>query len=229
MPRQTLLERSRELLAGLSDPWERSEVLLALGAAEFGDGAGDMQPVAEEVLALKREAGDVIAISDALNNLGWDALLKGDYDRAIPSLEEAVAIARQLDDTFRMTLGACNLGLAAVLQGRYADAVQQLRETLDLCIRRGDRRCGAEAVLGLAAAAAGLGENELAVRLDAIQRFVMDEAGIVYVPTSVERLGRLLELAHDRAGVAAADAREPSLELALELLDQSTSIASPNE
>ena len=128
-----------------------------------------------------------------------------------------------------MTLGACNLGLAAVLEGRYADAVQQLRETLDLCIRRGDRRCGAEAVLGLAAAAAGLGENELAVRLDGIQRFVMEEAGIVYVPTLVERLGRLLELAHDRAGVAAADAREPSLELALELLDQSTSIASPNE
>jgi hypothetical protein len=83
-------------------------------------------------------------------------------------------------------------------------------------------------VLGLAAATAGLGENELAVRLDAIQRFLMADAGIVYVPTMVERLGRLLELAH-QAGVAAADTREPSLELALELLDQSTSIASPNE
>src|SRR5262249_21366974 len=126
------IERTRELLAGLTDPWERSEVLLPLAAGEFGDGAEDPHPLFQEVLELKREAGDVIAISDSLNNVGWDALLAGDLERAITSLEEALAIARELGDTFRVTLAGCNLGLAAVLQGRYADAMHLLGETVDL-------------------------------------------------------------------------------------------------
>jgi predicted ATPase len=217
------LDRSRTLLAAISDPWERSEILLPLTGAESGDAAG-LQALAQEVLELKRIAGDVIAISDSLNNLGWEGLLVGDYDRAITSLEEALSIARELDDTFRITLASCNLGLAAVLQERYADAAQLLRETLELCIRRGDQRCGAEAILGLAAAAAGLGQNELAVRLDAVRQALMDEAGIVYVPTLTERLDRLLQPARDLVGEVAPEVA--TLELAL---DQSTSIASPNE
>ena len=61
------------------------------------------------------------------------------------------------------------------------------------------------------------------------------EAGIVYPAILAERLGRPLLLARDRLGPERAAAlereiREPTLELALELLDaQTTSIASPNE
>ncbi len=221
------IERSRELLAELTDPWERSEVLLPLAAGELGAGAAEPQPFFREVLALKREAGDVIAISDSLNNVGWDAVLAGDLEGAITSLEEALAIARDLGDTFRITLAACNLGLAAVLQARYVDATHLLGETVDLCIRRGDLRCGAEAVLALAAAAAGLGENELAVRLDAVQHALMEKAGIVYETKMLERLDRLLEPA--RTQVGRREVRDPSLDTARKLLDQSTSIASPNE
>jgi tetratricopeptide (TPR) repeat protein len=178
----------------------------------------------EEVLALKRETGDVIAISDGLNNVGWYALLRGNFDRATASLEEAVAIARELDDTFRISLATCNLGLAAVLKGRYAEAVEQLRETLLLSIRRGDRRCGSEAILGLAAAVAGLGEDELSAELDAIQRVLMADAGIVYDAAMLEQLEPHLSLARTRLGPERVTALEaevgpPTLELALELLD----------
>ncbi len=233
--REAPFERSLALLAQLSDPWERSDVMLPLSCVEFEAETHVFGAATTEVLALKREVGDVIAVSDAVNNVGWDALLSGRYDEAIENLEEAAAIARELEDTFRLTLATCNLGLAAVLQERFGDAVPLLREALVLCIRRGDRRGGTEAVLGLAVALAGLGIDELALRLDTIQRTMTAEAGMVYPAILEERLGRPLLLARDRLGparVAALEAElpEPTLELALELLDaQTTSIASPNE
>jgi predicted ATPase len=232
------LEKSRTLLAQLADPWERSEVLLPLAAGGLEDASLRSKEPSEfeEFLALKRETGDVIATSDSLNNVGWDALLRGDFDRATANLEEAVEIARELGDTFRLTLAVCNLGLAAVLQERYTDAVELLRETLLLSIRRGDRRCGAEAVLGLAAAVAGLGEDELSVKLDAIQRALMADAGIVYEAQMLERLEPIRSLARrrlgpDRAALAETTAQPATLERGLELLDasQSTNIASPSE
>jgi predicted ATPase/class 3 adenylate cyclase len=232
------LERSRALLTQITDPWERSEVLLPIYAGQVEDEVGVVRkdaPIVDQILALKRETGDVIAISDGLNNVGWEALLSGDLDRATANLEEAVAIARELDDTFRITLALCNLGLTAVLQERYADAVEKLRETLVLSIRRGDRRCGAEAVLGLAAAAAGLGEDELSVKLDAIHRALMADAGIVYEPQMLERLEPTLShartrLAPDRVKTLKAEVGPPTLDLALQLLDpRLPSIESPNE
>jgi hypothetical protein len=101
-----------------------------------------------------------------------------------------------------------------------------LRETLILCIRRGDLRTGGEAVLGLAAVGAGLGEDELSVQLDAIQRALMAEADIVYEPVMMERLEPPLSLARERLGPERATALEravgpPTMERALELLDAS--------
>ena len=107
------MERSVALLRELSDPWERSEVLLPLSATELE--LSTRSALGEEVLRLKRETGDIIGVSDSLNNLGWDALLAGEPERAIAKLEEAAAIARELHDTFRLSLAVGNLGLAAVM------------------------------------------------------------------------------------------------------------------
>ena len=232
---QAPLERGRELLAQLTDPWERSEVMLALsgGPAEERE---EQRRLTEEVVALKREVGDVIATSDSLNNVGWDALVGGELDLAAAYLEEALAIARELDDTFRITLAVGNLGHVAVRQQRYADAVELNRECLLLCVRRGDRRGGSEAVLSLAGAAAGLGEDELSVRLDALQKAMMADSGIVYDASLLNEFEPFLSLARTRLGperVAAveAEAGEPTLEHALALLDasRSTSIESAGE
>jgi hypothetical protein len=113
--------------------------------------------------------------------------------------------------------------------------VRLLREGLLLSIRRGDQRGGIEELIGLAGATAGLCLDELAVRIDRIERALAEESGIVYPPILVERLGKPLRLAVERLGperVATLEREvcEPSLDLALELLDaQTTSIASPNE
>jgi hypothetical protein len=122
-----------------------------------------------------------------------------------------------------MSLAIGNLCHVAVLQGRYTEAVPLGRECLLLCVRRGDRRGGAEALLSLAAAVAGLGEDELSVELDAIHRAVADDAGIIDVPLLVEQLEPLLALARtrlgpERAAELEAEVGEPTLELAVELL-----------
>jgi len=216
--------RGKALLEDLTDTWERSEVMLALSGS-LGEDAEEREQItlSNDVVALKRQAGDVIATSDSLNNLGWDALLRGELNLAAVYLEEALEIAREIDDTFRMTLAIGNLGHVAVRQKRYADAVDLARECLLLCVRRGDLRSGSEAVLALAAAAAGLGEDELSVRLDAIQRAMMADKEIVHDPALLEELEPLLSDARTRVGserVAELEAEigEPSLGYALELL-----------
>jgi hypothetical protein len=211
-------------------------VLLALSFSP-GEGAEERErnrQVSDEVVVLKRQVGDVIATSDSLNNVGWEALLRGELDLAAVYLEEALEIAREIDDTFRMTLAIGNLSHLAVRQQRYADAVDLARECLLLCIRRGDHRGGSEAVLALAAAAGGVGVDELSVRLDAIQRALLAERGIVYEPALLEEFEPLLSLARTRLGserVAElkAELGEPSLGHALELLKPSQSTGPPLE
>jgi predicted ATPase/class 3 adenylate cyclase len=220
---QVPLERARALLVQLTDPWERSEVMLGLSGWVSEDQEGRLE---EEVVALKRESGDVIAISDSLNNVGWHALVRGDTARAAAFLEEALAIARELRDTFRVTLAVSNLAHVAVMEKRYADAVELNRECLLLCISRGDRRGGVEALLSLAAAVAGLGQHELSVKLDSIHRALAADAGIVDEPMLVERLDPSISRARTRLGRARVTALEteittPTLEVALELLDAS--------
>ena len=217
---QAPTERSRALLAQLTDPWERSEVLLGLSGGPSEDRDGRLE---EEVVALKRETGDVIATSDSLNNVGWEALVRGDTARAAAYLEEALAIARELRDTFRMTLAIGNLAHVAVIEERYAVGVELNRECLLLCVGRGDKRGGSEGLLSLAAAVAGLGQDELSVKFNSMHQAIAAGAGIVEDPLLVERLEPLISLSRKRLGperVAALEAETGSstLERALELL-----------
>jgi len=227
--REVPLEQSRRLLAQLTEPWERSEVLLPISCAVFENCA-----LFEEVLALKRQAGDVIGISDSLNNVGWDATNRGDFERATAYLDEALVIARELDDAFRIGLALGNLGLAAALQEQDVEAYQLLRETLLVCVRAGDRRSGSYAVFGLAAVAARLGDDELAVMLDTIRRGITADAGFVYEVVVSAGLQPPVSLARERLGpervrTLEAETGTPTLEHALELLDASgnTSIGPP--
>src|SRR5262249_18437439 len=143
---------------------------------------------------------DAIAISDSANNVGWDALVSGDADRAAPYLEEALEIARNLNDTFRMTLAVNNLAHVAVVREQYVEAVELNREGLLLCISRGDKRGGSEVLLSLSAALAGLGHDVLSVKLDAMHLAVGGEAGLVDWPELLQLFKPLLEGARSRLG-----------------------------
>ena len=223
-----LMRQGQELAAGLTDAWARAEALLCVAVILLL--TGDLQEGAalhREVLAIKRRFGDEQSVADILNNLGYMALLDGTYDDARPKLEESLAIARRLGDTYRATLALGNLGLVAVLEGRYKEATALLDEDLRLCLMRGDRRCGAEAILGLAAAHAALGNSELAVRLDAIRQGLHEATGIVYQPGLLELLERPILLAREQldpeiSQALAEETGEPTLEAALAELERNS-------
>ena len=80
-----------------------------------------------------------------------------------------------------------NLGLVALSEERWEDAVELLLEELRLSNRRGNRRSGAEALLGLAMAYAGLGDASLALELHGAFRRLCDAMG-----TDPEASGGLL-------------------------------------
>jgi tetratricopeptide (TPR) repeat protein len=79
-----------------------------------------------------------------LNNLGVDALLRGDYAKAIPLFEEAVELA-----TLR-AVPLNNLGLIALEQGRRDDALRYYTEGLQFAQSCGMSRQIASSVEGVA-------------------------------------------------------------------------------
>jgi hypothetical protein len=90
------------------------------------------------------------------------------------------------------------------------------------------RRGGVEALLSVAAALAGLGQDELSVRLDSIHHTLGAEVGIIDDPMLLGRLEPLVSLARtrlapERVAALGADAGAPTLEHALELLDSGRS------
>jgi predicted ATPase/class 3 adenylate cyclase len=216
-----LMRQCRELATGLGDAQARAEALLYVAIVlALTDDLQGADALYQQVLAVKREYGEDRGVVEILSNQGYSALLRGRYDDARPLLEDALGIARRLADTARIAAVLGNLGLVAVLEGRYSEAIELLDEDLRLCIAGGDRRGGLEAILGLAAAHAALGNSELAVRLDAIHQGLLEATGYVYPPGLGELLERPIRRAREQLDPASAQALaretgEPTLEAAL--------------
>jgi predicted ATPase/transcriptional regulator with XRE-family HTH domain len=107
--------------------------------------------LAQQALALAREAGDRYARAFALTTLSSVAMGRGDYDQAVTSQAEALAIYRELDDPWAIEACLNNLGLLASLQGDFVRAAALLEESVDLGRRRGDKRDTAISLLNLGA------------------------------------------------------------------------------
>jgi predicted ATPase len=203
---RAMMLRCRELASGLADPWAHAEamVYVALILANTGD-LEQADVLYRELLGIKRQLGDDTGVGIILNAAGWCAVLRSAYDEARSFLEESVTIARQLSLSAGITAALGNLGLVAVFQGRYTDALSLFEEDLQLCSAHGNRRLGAEAILGLAAAHAALGNLELAVKLDAISGALYDTTGRVYPPALLDRLEPHLRQARELCGPILVD------------------------
>ena len=183
-----MMRRSRALASTIEDPSARAEVqrfvaaILAL--------TGDLDEAARLdriVLGTYQELGDEIGVAYVLNGMGYKALLGGNYDEAVAMLEESLEIARRLRLSFA-TAQLNNLGLIAVFQGRFTDALAPFGEALERTAATGDRRTGAEAVLGLAATHAALGNHDLARTLEAVAKAEYKATGLVEAPEVLDRL-----------------------------------------
>jgi tetratricopeptide (TPR) repeat protein len=84
----------------------------------------------EESARLAREQGDFRLLSIAVNNLGNNALNRGEYERALELFEESLSIGRERNDQDLLARAFLNLGFTTLLLGDLDRARSLLRDGL---------------------------------------------------------------------------------------------------
>jgi predicted ATPase len=156
-------EEGVRLARELGDPWVLAEALNNM--AGVSNDRDTIEPFLLESLALRRAIGDITGVADSLNNLGFAAILGGDYQAAAGYVEESLAIALRLDDRQHIALAQGNLGLVHLFDRDPDLALPVLQRNVRLCWEIGDRRIAQEGLLGLAGVASLRGEWERAAWL----------------------------------------------------------------
>jgi tetratricopeptide (TPR) repeat protein len=163
------VERSRRLgddvLLGLS--------LMAYSlCVDASDPAGSEELFAEAVACTER-SGDLITKYVLHNNAAVHALRAGDHSGARRHLEQAAAIMPVIREKSHHV--QVNLGWVARLENDPADAVSRFRAGLWQSRRTGERTGLAYASLGLACAAADLGDWRRAAELHGVAQSFLDQ------------------------------------------------------
>jgi predicted ATPase len=162
-----LQETSLELARTFQDRRAEALALLELGvlAALDGGDAAREAALTEESLALWRQLGDPWGTARALNNLGYEAYLQGNLDRATPLLDEAVTLARAAGDRSVLGYVVDSRGVLAEAQGELERATALYQEALALAQQVGNPLIEAFALSSLAGMAARQGQPVRAARM----------------------------------------------------------------
>jgi tetratricopeptide (TPR) repeat protein/transcriptional regulator with XRE-family HTH domain len=83
--------------------------------------------VLEQVVPLAEAAGDLLTLSEALNNVAQTYENQGEFDKSMPFMERALEVAEQLGDPVQMALLTCNRGQSAFYMGAW-DAAHDYHE-----------------------------------------------------------------------------------------------------
>jgi tetratricopeptide (TPR) repeat protein len=205
------MRRCQALASSLTDLWARSEALAQVAAILSRLGEFDQaDKLNRDVLMMERALDNKPMIAVILSRLGYRAMEDGGYGQAQTLLEESLEIARQLRDATLMAFALGNLGLLALMRERYRDAIVLLGEDLELCSSHGNRRFGAEAIWGLAAAYALLGNSELAVKLETIHQSIDNPAGDDFPAALIEKVEPHLRKSRDEIDPAIVAALKDS-------------------
>ena len=99
----------------------------------------EAEALAQEALALARQAADSRALAQAHNILGVLASGRGDHAEARAQLEQSLALATADDDPVARAAALNNLALALRAEGELDRALELTEEALALCVAVGDR------------------------------------------------------------------------------------------
>jgi tetratricopeptide (TPR) repeat protein len=105
----------------------------------------------EHALRLRRELGDRRLIASSLIHLARRELPQANRRRTTALLGEGEEIARAVGDTWSISLALSTSATLKLLERDVPRAARLFGEALELAHQRGDRRLGAECLLGLAA------------------------------------------------------------------------------
>ena len=130
---------------------------------------GEARAYLEETQRLAAKLGDRRVECALLNNLASVLYDQGDLASAEHLLTESAAIAEQEGDEITLAAGLANLGLLAQRRNDPTAAASFYRRSLSLCLTAGHRAAYAEALEGLATAAANADPEQAARLIGAAQ------------------------------------------------------------
>jgi predicted ATPase len=155
--------RAEEALSveGSVDPLLRSRALFAAGrmARLRGDLARAIV-LQEQALVLAREAGDVLSVANACQELGVAAALADDHARARPLLEESLALMREANSAKGIATTTHGLAAMALKQGQLEQARVWWEESVRAFRELGERATVALVLFNLGLVALLQGELE---------------------------------------------------------------------
>jgi tetratricopeptide (TPR) repeat protein len=157
-------EESLVLARRLGDPRGVGRALHELGEAAMAqedlEGAADFF---EEAIAVGRSAG--FNAAGSVGNLGYVALLQGDYVRALTLSREAMRLFQERGHTSGVAVALSNLADATLLLGDMEEARVRIRESLELARALGFKEVIASGLEASAALLADRHRLDLAARL----------------------------------------------------------------
>jgi predicted ATPase/DNA-binding XRE family transcriptional regulator len=144
----------------------RAKALWAAGALAFPQGDHErMAVLASEAYELALQSEDRMDLRNALTSLGMVAMVRAQYQEALPSFREAVAICQSLGLSWQLGTSYLNLGTALLHAGFGEEAVSTLQEGLRVYRELGDDVFAARINNTMAHAALARGDIEEAGRL----------------------------------------------------------------
>ena len=176
-------ERSIQLWRALADETELAIARDYLGWALYtcGEKSQALQ-VFEQNLELARRLGHQALVSRSLAGVCQLFLANGEFERAEPLALELHASTRESEDVSCMVSADHYLSDCAMLRGDYALAEQHRLSAFRTTLVIGDVAQQTIEVLGLAFAAAGLGRDDDALRLEGAVDAKWKELGVTHAP-----------------------------------------------
>jgi tetratricopeptide (TPR) repeat protein len=143
-----LCERAAAMARRIGDPAVLAAVLINVHWSLWGPGnAGERLVMAEEIVALARQAGDAAHEVDGRMWVAVDLLELGETARADEELDRCSSIAQRVRQRYQLWWLACLLALRALMAGRLADADELATRALGIGQR--DRNPNALQIYGV--------------------------------------------------------------------------------
>ncbi len=156
---------TRALTLAEADSATRADVLDALAALNrYQHDLTAAIDCAQQALALREQAGDLLRVAKSLGNLGLLYTATGEHANAVAAHQEAHNVAQRLGNPELAATATLNIGLAHHLAGDRAQAVTVYRESLAQAREINYVLVELRALSNLAEALAELGDLEAARR-----------------------------------------------------------------
>jgi tetratricopeptide (TPR) repeat protein len=173
-----LCEEAVAVARAVGDPALLADALLtAAGARERAQDWDGASGLADEALALYREAGDLYGVAAALGEQGFYDVVHGRLDRSEQRLGEAVDLRRRLGDDRRLVEPLIDNAWLDLVRGSSEPARHGFLDCLSLAGQVDDQFNVAEALAGLSAQAALDGRHIDSVRLAGASAALHDRIG----------------------------------------------------